>query len=128
MSNDVRNGLIIDSNGDKSWWKDGVLHREDGPAVEWVNGHKSWWVNGIKIDEPKKIAGLKNIRRCLGINREGCPDKHWVAKGSRTCQACLKRKQEIAKEKKRKSKEKKIDIEKVKEYLKNHPRPKYWLQ
>jgi hypothetical protein len=23
-----------------------LLHREDGPAVEWKNGMKEWWING----------------------------------------------------------------------------------
>ena len=33
-------------NGDKWWYLNGELHREDGPAVEWVNGDKFWWLNG----------------------------------------------------------------------------------
>jgi len=24
----------------------GVLHRLDGPAIEWANGGKEWWVDG----------------------------------------------------------------------------------
>jgi hypothetical protein len=32
---------------DKTEWKfDGKLHREDGPAVEWVDGYKEWYING----------------------------------------------------------------------------------
>lgn len=31
--------------GDKFWWQNGNLHREDGPAIEWMNGDKSWWIN-----------------------------------------------------------------------------------
>ena len=26
----------------------GVVHREDGPAVEYHNGYKEWWVHGNK--------------------------------------------------------------------------------
>jgi len=33
-------------SGDKEWYLDGKIHREDGPAVEWVNGSKEWWLNG----------------------------------------------------------------------------------
>ena len=36
----------IYSNGDKYWYLNGNLHREDGPAVERANGHKSWFLNG----------------------------------------------------------------------------------
>jgi len=28
----------------------GVIHREDGPAVELVNGDKQYWVNGEYLD------------------------------------------------------------------------------
>ena len=33
-------------NGDKQWFLNGKLHREDGPAVERANGTKEWWLNG----------------------------------------------------------------------------------
>ena len=34
---------IEHSNGDKEWYKDGKLHREDGPAQEWYYGLKKYW-------------------------------------------------------------------------------------
>ena len=30
----------------RSWWRNGELHREDGPAAEWADGTRHWWVNG----------------------------------------------------------------------------------
>lgn len=24
-----------------------IIHREDGPAVEWCDGSKEWWVNNV---------------------------------------------------------------------------------
>lgn len=30
----------------KMWYLNGELHRENGPAVEWVNGYKAWYYNG----------------------------------------------------------------------------------
>ena len=33
-------------NGNKSWYLNGKLHREDGPAREWANGDKVWYLNG----------------------------------------------------------------------------------
>lgn len=37
-------GVII-KNGNKSWYKNGQLHREDGPAVECADGTKIWYRN-----------------------------------------------------------------------------------
>jgi hypothetical protein len=31
----MKNGLEIDEFGDKRYWKNNLLHREDGPAVEY---------------------------------------------------------------------------------------------
>jgi hypothetical protein len=35
----MKNGLIIDEDGDKIWYLNDLLHREDGPAVEHANGN-----------------------------------------------------------------------------------------
>ena len=32
------------ANGDRFWLVDGKRHRVDGPAVEWVDGRGSWYV------------------------------------------------------------------------------------
>ena len=34
------------ANGGKEWYRSGKHHRDDGPAVEWANGYKEWWRNG----------------------------------------------------------------------------------
>ena len=34
------------ANGDIHWYKNVFLHREDGPAIERVNGDKHWYKNG----------------------------------------------------------------------------------
>ena len=34
-------------DGTKEWYRDGKLHREDGPAVERSNGTKEWYRDGI---------------------------------------------------------------------------------
>lgn len=34
------------TNGDKEWNQNGELHRDDGPAVEMANGDKAWYQNG----------------------------------------------------------------------------------
>jgi hypothetical protein len=47
------------ADGDKSWWKRGKRHREDGPAIEYASGGKEWWVNNQKHreDGPAEISG-----------------------------------------------------------------------
>jgi hypothetical protein len=32
-------------NGRKEWYLNGERHREDGPAVEYANEYKAWWLN-----------------------------------------------------------------------------------
>ena len=38
------------ADGSKFWYKDDNLHRVDGPAVEWASGSKDWYIDG----EPTK--------------------------------------------------------------------------
>ena len=40
------NGLFSFGDGTFSWWKNGKIHRDDGPAIEGVSGAKSWYQNG----------------------------------------------------------------------------------
>jgi len=47
----MKNGISKDLAGTKRWYKNGKLHRDDGPAIEYVWGDKSWYVNGLKTRE-----------------------------------------------------------------------------
>jgi hypothetical protein len=38
--------VVVHDNGDKFWYLNDNLHREDGPAVEWASGSKCWYLNG----------------------------------------------------------------------------------
>jgi hypothetical protein len=58
-TNELLNGPLIHSNGDKEWFKDGRYHREDGPTVENTDGTKSWWLNGQWIFDNWWIVALK---------------------------------------------------------------------
>ena len=42
-----RNKMIVNANGDKFYFVNGLLHREDGPAVESADGYKAWYIKGI---------------------------------------------------------------------------------
>ena len=39
-------GIVEDLDGAKRWYKEGNLHREDGPAVENSHGTKKWYKEG----------------------------------------------------------------------------------
>jgi hypothetical protein len=59
----MKNGLSINSFRTKRYYKDNLLHREDGPAVEYTNGIKCWYIYGKyhRIDGPaiKDADGAK---------------------------------------------------------------------
>jgi hypothetical protein len=48
-------GLNIDKYGNKKWYNSkGDLHREDGPAIEFLLGARQWYINGKlhRLDGP----------------------------------------------------------------------------
>jgi hypothetical protein len=40
-------GIVEFAGGDKWWYLNGNLHREDGPACEFANGTKNWFLNSL---------------------------------------------------------------------------------
>ena len=49
--------IHVNEYGNKLYYKDEemtILHREDGPAVEYASGYKSWYLNGKRhrLDGP----------------------------------------------------------------------------
>ena len=42
----IKYEVKVNNTGTKSWWLNGELHREDGPAIERANGDKAWYLNG----------------------------------------------------------------------------------
>jgi hypothetical protein len=64
VSSDGESTLRINTNGTKIWRnKQRLLHRRDGPAVEFTSGEKNWYVNGKlhRLDGPA-------IKHANGIN------------------------------------------------------------
>ena len=59
----MKNGLIVDSKGNKEWYKDDQRHREDGPAIEYAHGSKYWYKEGKRhrLDGPavEFVTGTK---------------------------------------------------------------------
>jgi hypothetical protein len=46
MTNYIKYEVKVYTNGDKHWYLNDKLHREDGPAFEWADGDKCWFLNG----------------------------------------------------------------------------------
>jgi antitoxin component YwqK of YwqJK toxin-antitoxin module len=38
--------VMVQDCGTKAWYLNGKLHREGGPAIEYVSGTKMWYLNG----------------------------------------------------------------------------------
>lgn len=67
----MRQGKIIDSAGTERWYKDDILHREDGPAVIYKDGTEYWYKDGMRHCEDG--PGI--------LDRNG--DKWWYKDGRR---------------------------------------------
>ena len=50
------------SGGYRAWYKDGLRHREDGPAIEYTSGAGEWYLHGKQLspteieEQEQKIA------------------------------------------------------------------------
>tara|TARA_R110000772_G_scaffold64176_6_gene143513 strand:- start:3100 stop:3348 length:249 start_codon:yes stop_codon:yes gene_type:complete len=44
------------ANGDNAWYLNGNRHREGGPAIEDVDGHKEWWIDGVFVVDVVKLG------------------------------------------------------------------------
>ncbi|HEV8414169.1 MAG TPA: hypothetical protein VGQ49_11280 [Bryobacteraceae bacterium] len=51
------------------WFKNGSLHRSDGPAVEFKSGEKFWFLNGNAVTEPDVLAHRQElVRKALELS------------------------------------------------------------
>lgn len=69
-----RGGLftgVVDGDGTKgkyiSHYRSGMLHREDGPALEWYDGKSEWYLNGDRysFDDWCKILKISDEDKTL---------------------------------------------------------------
>jgi len=69
--------MVINSNGSKVWRLNGKLHREDGPAYEWVDGTKEWWINGNYISNSCAIE-LPNGTKYYTFEGKLMTEQEWL--------------------------------------------------
>jgi len=65
------------ADGSKSWWLNDKLHREDGPAVEWGDGSKSWYLNGKHHREDGPAIENANGSKMWYINGKQHSEDEW---------------------------------------------------
>ena len=54
-------------NGNKLWFLNDKLHRTDGPAVEYANGNKEWYLNGVGYTEADWFKQTQKVKApCVG--------------------------------------------------------------
>jgi hypothetical protein len=60
--------IHIDKYGTKRYYSDRemtILHREDGPAIEWVGGEKLWYINDEELAEKAFNARMHPVELTL---------------------------------------------------------------
>jgi hypothetical protein len=92
MSDYIKYEVRVYANGNKCWYLNDKLHREDGPAIEYVGGYKSWYLYGKRHREDgpaiESFNGYKYWYLNDQLHREDGPaieyadgNKHWYLEG-----------------------------------------------
>ena len=82
----IKYEVVVHSNGTKSWYLNGKLHREDGPAIEWSDGAKSWYLNGKLHREDGPAVEDSDGTKYWYLNGEELTESEHKAKTSKpTC-------------------------------------------
>jgi hypothetical protein len=50
----MKTGVFVSDYNTKYWYQEGILHRDDGPAIEYPDGEKAWYQHGQRhrVDGP----------------------------------------------------------------------------
>jgi hypothetical protein len=64
-------------SGSQFWYKNGQLHREDGPAVERSDGSKNWYLNGQLHREDGPAVESKDLHEWYQYGANGTLE-HWI--------------------------------------------------
>jgi len=72
----IKYEVVVHDNGDKFWYLNDKLHREDGPALEYASGNKYWYLKGKILTEAEHKAKtdptvemtMEEICKALGKN------------------------------------------------------------
>jgi len=76
------------ANGDKAWFINGKLHREDGPAIEYANGTKYWYLNGKRHREDGPAIEWANGDKYWYLNNVEYSEEEYLKKINKECLGC----------------------------------------
>jgi hypothetical protein len=70
---------VVDEYGTQRWYRDGVLHREDGPAVIWHDSYRFWYQDGKlhRLDGPATVHP-NGIRRWYLDDKQVTEQEHFM--------------------------------------------------
>lgn len=51
----------VDSAGNRHYWLNGKLHRDDGPAIVFASGKHFWYLNGDSYYDRRKYQADANL-------------------------------------------------------------------
>jgi len=72
------NGPAVEkTNGDKHWFLNAKRHREDGPAIEYADGEKQWWLNNKQHREDGPAVIRANGNKSWWLNDKRLSYSEW---------------------------------------------------
>ena len=70
---------VVFINGYKEWYQNGQLHRTDGPAIEWARGRKDWFINGLRHRTDGPAVEYPDGDKAWYINGEELTEAEFLA-------------------------------------------------
>ena len=80
---------ILEFTNRREWYKNGKLHRINGPAIEYKNGCKKWYRNGILYKECGPDIVYNRIKKKWFINKKIMDYSLTITPKKSNCSICL---------------------------------------
>ena len=74
----MKNGLYTNNRGTKCWYLNDKLHREDGPAADYISGNKFWYLNGKLHRENGPAIEHSDSEKCWYLNGKNLTEKEFI--------------------------------------------------
>ena len=81
----IKYEVHVHTNGTKFWYRDGKLHREDGPAAEYADGDKEWYLNGELHREDGPAIEYASGTKHWYLDGEALTENQFNARTGQSC-------------------------------------------